>query len=213
MDYTAHEILQARKLEWVAFPFSRGSSQARDRTQVSSIAGRFSTSWATREAHPTIRPEQISSPVTQHSSSEIPILAVSSVFLFLKSEVYHLLGRLWLSWQNQLLFNSIQYWMCSKGYIWLSELKEGTAKFKIRQKLNFTSESISALTILSNIVQQWVRGSPAWILSPPTPSLMFSSPKPQTRMATVYALIFPQDTGMGQTSDLQRAALLGPSWK
>ena len=50
MDYTVHEILQARILEWVAFPFSRGSSQPRDQTQVSSIAGRFFTSWATREA-------------------------------------------------------------------------------------------------------------------------------------------------------------------
>ena len=40
-------ILQARILEWVAFPFSRGSSQPRDLTQVSHIAGRFFTSWVT----------------------------------------------------------------------------------------------------------------------------------------------------------------------
>ena len=39
MDYTTHEILQVRILEWVAFPFSRGSSQPKDRTQVSHIAG------------------------------------------------------------------------------------------------------------------------------------------------------------------------------
>ena len=44
MDYTVHGILQARILEWVAFPFSRGSSQPRDQTQVSCIAGRFFTS-------------------------------------------------------------------------------------------------------------------------------------------------------------------------
>ena len=50
MDYTAHRILQARILEWVAFPFSKGSSQLRDQTQDSQIAGRFFTSWATREA-------------------------------------------------------------------------------------------------------------------------------------------------------------------
>ena len=50
MDYTVHGILQARILEWVAFPFSRGSSQPRDQTQVSRIAGRLFTSWATREA-------------------------------------------------------------------------------------------------------------------------------------------------------------------
>ena len=47
MDYTVHGILQARILEWLAFPFSRGSSQPRDQTQVSRIAGRFLTSWTT----------------------------------------------------------------------------------------------------------------------------------------------------------------------
>ena len=47
VDSTVHGILQARILEWVAFPFSRGSSQPRDRTQVPCIAGRFFTSWAT----------------------------------------------------------------------------------------------------------------------------------------------------------------------
>ena len=46
-----HGILQARILECVAFLFSRGSSQPRDWTQVSCIAGRFFTSWAKREAH------------------------------------------------------------------------------------------------------------------------------------------------------------------
>ena len=47
---TVQGILQARILEWVAFPFSRGSSQPRDQTQVSHIAGGFFTSWATGEA-------------------------------------------------------------------------------------------------------------------------------------------------------------------
>ena len=89
VDYTVHEILQARILEWVAFPlcrgifptqgsnpghcrwilyqlsrqgspgilewvaysFSSGTSQPRNRTGVSCIAGGFFTSWATREAH------------------------------------------------------------------------------------------------------------------------------------------------------------------
>ena len=50
MDYIFDGILQARILEWVTFPFSGGSSQPRDRIQVSRIAGRFFTSWATREA-------------------------------------------------------------------------------------------------------------------------------------------------------------------
>ena len=50
MDYTVHGILQTRILEWVAVPFSGGSSQPRDRTQVFRTAGEFFTSRATREA-------------------------------------------------------------------------------------------------------------------------------------------------------------------
>ena len=41
MAYTVHGILQARILEWAAFPCSRGSFQPRDQTQVSCIAGEF----------------------------------------------------------------------------------------------------------------------------------------------------------------------------
>ena len=47
---SVHRILQARILEWVAVPFSRRSSQPRNSTQVSCIAGEFFTVWATREA-------------------------------------------------------------------------------------------------------------------------------------------------------------------
>ena len=52
IDYTVHGILQARILEWVAFRFSRGSSQPTDWTQVSCIAGRFFTNWAVRKVLP-----------------------------------------------------------------------------------------------------------------------------------------------------------------
>ena len=45
-----HGILQVRVLEWVAISFSRGSSQPRDRTQVSRIPGRRFNLWAAREA-------------------------------------------------------------------------------------------------------------------------------------------------------------------
>ena len=54
MDCTVHGILQAEILEWVAIPFSRGSSQPRDQIQVSHIAGRFFTIEATREAQKKI---------------------------------------------------------------------------------------------------------------------------------------------------------------
>ena len=47
---SVHGILQARMLEWVAIPFSRGSSQFRDWTWVSSTEGRLFTVWTTSEA-------------------------------------------------------------------------------------------------------------------------------------------------------------------
>ena len=52
---SVHGILQARILEWVVISFSRGSSQPRDWTQVSCLAGRFFTNWAMREAHSNIK--------------------------------------------------------------------------------------------------------------------------------------------------------------
>ena len=52
IDDTVHGILQATTLKWVAFPFSRGSSQARNRNSVSCIAGGFFTNWTIKEALP-----------------------------------------------------------------------------------------------------------------------------------------------------------------
>ena len=46
---SVHGIFEARILEWVAIPFSRGSFWPRGQTQVSCIAGRFFTVWATKE--------------------------------------------------------------------------------------------------------------------------------------------------------------------
>ena len=82
MDYIVHEILQARILEWVDFPFSRRSSQPRDWTQVSHIAGRFFTSWATREAqeywsgYPVTSPVDLPDPEIEPGS---PALQVDSL--------------------------------------------------------------------------------------------------------------------------------------
>ena len=51
---SVHGISQARILEWVSIPFSRGSSQSRDWTWLSCTAGRFLTIWATREDSPVV---------------------------------------------------------------------------------------------------------------------------------------------------------------
>ena len=55
MDCSPPGISQVRILEWVAISFSRGSFQPRDWTQVSCIAGRFFTTWATREDQSSTR--------------------------------------------------------------------------------------------------------------------------------------------------------------
>ena len=47
---SVHGILPARIQEWVAIPFSRGSSWPKEQTWISGVTGRFFTIWATREA-------------------------------------------------------------------------------------------------------------------------------------------------------------------
>ena len=59
---SVHGILQARILQWVAVPSSRGSSQPRDQTQVSRITGGFFTIWDTREAQEDWSGQPIPSP-------------------------------------------------------------------------------------------------------------------------------------------------------
>ena len=51
-DSSVHGIFQARKLEWVAIPFSRGSSWSKDQTHVSCIGREILYHWATQEAPP-----------------------------------------------------------------------------------------------------------------------------------------------------------------
>ena len=71
MAYIVHGILWARILEWVAFPFSRGSSQPRKRTQVSCIGGTFFTVWVSRaKVLWTLQyPAQVAHPLCNISSS------------------------------------------------------------------------------------------------------------------------------------------------
>ena len=91
MDYLDHEILQARILEWAAFPFSRGSSQSRDWTQVSHITGRFSTSWATMEAQEYWSGQPIPSPADPPD----PVIEPGSPALQADSLPTELSGKSW----------------------------------------------------------------------------------------------------------------------
>ena len=58
---SVHGILQERIMEWVAIPFSRGSSWPRVQTRVSCIAGRSFTVWATREDHSLCKVKEVKS--------------------------------------------------------------------------------------------------------------------------------------------------------
>ena len=72
MGYTIHGILQARILVWVDFPFSRGSSQPRNWTQVSHVAGWLFTSWATRKVLTLNKHSQTPSNMTQSKTGRRP---------------------------------------------------------------------------------------------------------------------------------------------
>ena len=109
MDYTVHGILQARILEWIAFPFSRESSQPRDWIQVSCIAGRFFTSWAEPQGKTKntgvgslsflqwIFPTQESNWGLLHCRWIFTNLAIKLVLLFLLyyDEISHMISHSW----------------------------------------------------------------------------------------------------------------------
>ena len=67
--FSIHGFLQARIQEWVTIFFSRGSSQPRDRTQVSCIVGRHFNLWATRKPQ-TIQVWPKSNPLWLYSGSD-----------------------------------------------------------------------------------------------------------------------------------------------
>ena len=115
MDYTVHGILQARILEWVAFPFSRGSSQPRDQNQVSCIAGGFFTSWATREAQ----------------WYWIPLTFAYLKILSPQIWILTLLGRVFLGRVFLFFFTLLSLWIYHGTLFWL-------AKFLPKRKLIVT---------------------------------------------------------------------------
>ena len=99
MDYTVHGILQPRLLEWVAFPFPRGSSQPRDQTQVSHIAGGFFTSWTTREAH-----EYWSTGILEAQNTGSLLDPRRSSWLRNRTRVFCIAGRFFTNWATRKAF-------------------------------------------------------------------------------------------------------------
>ena len=96
MDYTVHGILQARILEWVAFPFSRGSSQPSDWTQVSCIAGEFFTSWATKE---DLKPLYFRHLLIEKRQKPVSLLPLMLISFFCPNS--HIVSLSTLPWASQ----------------------------------------------------------------------------------------------------------------
>ena len=86
-----HGIFQARMLEWVAMPFSGGSSQPRDWTQVSCIAGGFFAVWANREGG------RLSIFLPPHTNTHTHTLLVLFSLAFPSSGDFPFL---WTAWTN-----------------------------------------------------------------------------------------------------------------
>ena len=72
-----------KRLVWVTYPFSRGSSRSSNRTRVSCIAGGFFTSWATQEAHSFCMCDAIFSPTGLYSFSNTVMLSYLFICLFM----------------------------------------------------------------------------------------------------------------------------------
>ena len=129
MDYTVHGIPQARILEWVVFPFSRGSSQSRDQTQIFHIAGRFFTSWATREAQ-------------EYWSRVVYLFSRGSSWPRNWTAVSRIAGRFFTNWamsivkqlySNKMFWKIRDYWSKSLNLVWENELQRNYDLLKIRR--------------------------------------------------------------------------------
>ena len=121
IDYSAQAILQARILKWVAFLFSRGSSQPRNRTQVPHIAGGFFTSWATREAQEYWRGQ----PIPSSADLPHPGIEPGSPALQVDSLPTDLSGKLW-TWHELVSSNFICKMGIIKGSVLLLNISHTT---------------------------------------------------------------------------------------
>ena len=128
-------ILQARILEWVAVPSSRGSSQPRDQTQIPHNAGRFFSIWVTREAQDYWSGYTIPSPGA--SSWPRNLIGVSCIA-----------GRFFTSWASREALYA-EYMMQN------ARLDEAQAGIKIAQKAGLKPNIQKSKIMSSSPVTSW----------------------------------------------------------
>ena len=143
-DYTAHGILQARILEWVAFSFSRGSFQPKDWIPVSHIAGGFFTTWATREAYSYNFYYSSISSLSNNKHIDIFLRCLHSIYLrqnHFKKAVKQ------LSWETfQILLFFLEFYSCLHTYSGNTSLSKFSWVFpkqSLKLSYDFLSNSIN----------------------------------------------------------------------
>ena len=135
-----HGIFQAWILGWVAISFSRGSSQPRDRTQVSHIVGIRFTIWATRELGYNYQNPEIHSGTIQKAYFNFTNFSINFFFSSRSYPGYHVV----LSCNFSLVWKVLHYFVKSSSiwYAWsflLSRLKLYTIANLIRWKFKFSA--------------------------------------------------------------------------
>ena len=106
---SVHGILQARTLEWSAISFSRGFSWPRDWTQVSCIAGRFFTIWATRKPNSYVTNISDRTKANQSILKEItPEYSLEGLMLKLKFQYFGYLMWRTDSFEKTLMLEKIE---------------------------------------------------------------------------------------------------------
>ena len=104
MDCIVHGTLQARILEWVAYPFFSGSSQPRNRTGVFCITGRFFSNWAIREAPISHKKEILPCTKTQMHNEGIMLSEIK------QRKTYNACSHMWNPTENKIRQPTGEVW-------------------------------------------------------------------------------------------------------
>ena len=146
---SVHGILQARILEWVAIPFSGGSSQPRDGARVSCLAGRFFTIWAKGKTHRWwLQPQNLKMLDPWKKSYDQPRQHIK--------KWRHYFANKGLSSQSY-VFSSSHVWMWELGY------KESWASKNWRFWTMVLEKSLESLLDCKEIQPVHPKGNQSWI--------------------------------------------------
>ena len=139
---SVHGLLQVRILKWAAYPFSRAPSLPGKQTEVSCIAGRFFTSWATREA--------LYTHTHTHTHTHIVPFYLSKSLLQVLGELFEKVSRI----LNYIFRNRFEYLNSDL----IKAVKKGNEKSKSGRikTAYFSLQHVHFITFLDQVRRGWV---------------------------------------------------------